>query len=102
MRLVCVLAIAFILRAATAFGLQWYLDHKLHRTYLIPGDADGYWQLAEDISAGREYSVYTPPRRVLRTPGFPAILAASIAAFGDHHLPDGVLEPHDLPAVQHR
>lgn len=91
MRLACVLALAFGLRLTAAIGLQVVLDHSLHRSYLIPGDADGYWHLAEDLAEGREFSIYTPPRRVLRTPGFPAILATSIAAFGDHHLPARIL-----------
>jgi 4-amino-4-deoxy-L-arabinose transferase-like glycosyltransferase len=52
------------------------------RQFLIEGDANGYWELAQKISSGQKYSIYTPPRRVLRTPGFPLLLAASITTFG--------------------
>lgn len=53
------------------------------REFVIAGDAEGYWDLATDIAAGREYSVYTPPRRVLRTPGLPVAIAAPITIFGE-------------------
>ncbi|MBX3442181.1 MAG: glycosyltransferase family 39 protein [Planctomyces sp.] len=86
-----ILLVAFGLRLGAAISLQWALDHRLNRTYLIPGDAEGYWELAEDLAAGREYSIYTPPRRVLRMPGFPGLLAASIAAFGDSRFAARVL-----------
>lgn len=85
-RLAFILALAFLLRAACAIGLQVTLDQR-GQTYLIPGDAEGYWELASDLAAGREYSIYTPPRRVLRMPGFPALLAIPIGLFGDHQLP---------------
>jgi 4-amino-4-deoxy-L-arabinose transferase-like glycosyltransferase len=52
----------------------------------IAGDAEGYWQLAQRIAAGEEYSLYDPPRRVHRMPGFPALLAISIKMFGDNPL----------------
>ena len=48
------------------------------RTFLIEGDANGYWELAQHIAAGEDYAIFQPPRRVLRTPGFPLLLAASI------------------------
>jgi 4-amino-4-deoxy-L-arabinose transferase-like glycosyltransferase len=89
-RLAFILALAFGLRAACAVGLQWRLESN-HQQYLIPGDADGYWNLAEDLAEGREYSFYTPPRRVLRMPGFPALLAVSMKAFGDSQLPARLL-----------
>lgn len=53
------------------------------REFLIAGDAEGYWDLGTDLAAGREYTVYTPPRRVLRTPGVPMVVAASVAVFGE-------------------
>jgi 4-amino-4-deoxy-L-arabinose transferase-like glycosyltransferase len=49
----------------------------------IAGDAEGYWQLAQHIAAGEEYSLYDPPRRVHRMPGFPALLAFSMTLFGE-------------------
>ena len=53
------------------------------RQFLIEGDANGYWELATRVAAGQDYSIYQPPRFVLRTPGFPLLLAASIKAFGN-------------------
>ena len=53
------------------------------RRFVVAGDAEGYWDLAGDLLAGREYAVYTPPRRVLRTPGMPVAIAAGRAIFGD-------------------
>ena len=52
------------------------------RQFLIEGDANGYWELGQKIAAGEEYSIYQPPRRILRTPGFPLLLAACIRVFG--------------------
>ena len=69
-----VLAVALLLRLAAAFGLQAWLDGA-GREYLIPGDAEGYWMLAERIAEGEDYAVYDPPRRVLRMPRQPSSLA---------------------------
>ncbi len=83
-RLVWILfAVALVLRIAAVFAVQYYLDEVAHRKYLIEGDADGYWQLAQRIVNGEPYQIYTPPRAVLRMPGFPVILAGSIWAFGE-------------------
>lgn len=80
--LLCLLLCGFVLRAGLAVGLQYRLDHVLHRPFLIEGDANGYWELAEKIAAGEEYAIYDPPRRVLRMPGFPALLAIPIKITG--------------------
>jgi len=76
----CVLAIAFAARMAAAFAIQARVPPG--GLDLIEGDASGYWHLAESLVDGDEYSYYSPPRRVLRMPGFPALLAASFLAFG--------------------
>ena len=47
------------------------------RPFVVDGDAAGYWDLAGDLAAGRAYAVHEPPRRVMRTPGLPAVLAVS-------------------------
>ncbi|WP_437228347.1 ArnT family glycosyltransferase [Planctomicrobium sp. SH661] len=80
--LLIILVAALVLRLIAACGLQYLLDYRWHRTFLIEGDAEGYWMLAQRIAAGEDYSVYTPPRYVLRMPGFPALLAISIKLFG--------------------
>ena len=53
---------------------------------LIPGDADGYWYLAGQIAAGKDYEIYDPPRRVMRMPGFPFLLALPRMMFGENLL----------------
>lgn len=76
------LTLALGLRVAAAV----LVDRKVTadgRQFLIEGDANGYWELAGRIAAGEEYAIYTPPRRVLRTPGFPLLLAACRVVLGD-------------------
>jgi 4-amino-4-deoxy-L-arabinose transferase-like glycosyltransferase len=80
--LVCALAI----RLVFAFGIQAHLDAQPGRFDLIEGDASGYWELARRIVQGAPYELYTPPRKVLRMPGFPLLLAGSIGLFGEHPL----------------
>ncbi len=75
--------LAVMVRLVAALCLNYYLADIAKRDYLIAGDADGYWQLAEKIVAGKEFSLYTPPRQVMRMPAFPAILAVSISLFGN-------------------
>jgi 4-amino-4-deoxy-L-arabinose transferase-like glycosyltransferase len=81
-----VLAGAFVLRAVAAFGLQSYLDRNGPRLCVIAGDAEGYWELAQKLAAGDEFSIYDPPRRVLRMPGFPLFLAVAMKMTGGNHL----------------
>jgi len=80
--LLTILLVALGLRILAACGLQSLLDHRWHRDFLIAGDAEGYWMLAQRISAGEDYSIYTPPRYALRMPGFPALLAIPVTFFG--------------------
>ncbi len=65
--------------------VQYYLEHVAQppRQYVIEGDAEGYWHLARCLAEGEAYQIYTPPRSVLRMPGFPLLLAASIRLFGE-------------------
>ena len=78
-------AVAWSLRIAAVLMIHYYLQHMAvpPRQFVIEGDADGYWQLAHRIVEGKPYEIYTPPRQVLRMPGFPLILAVSIRLFGD-------------------
>ncbi|HWL07826.1 MAG TPA: glycosyltransferase family 39 protein [Planctomicrobium sp.] len=73
---------ALTVRVGAAIGLQYLLDHRWQRAFLIEGDAEGYWLLAQTIANGETYSVYTPPRYALRMPGFPALLAVPITLVG--------------------
>ncbi len=76
-----ILLLALLLRVIAAIAID-QLVTQAGRTFLIEGDANGYWELGQHIAAGEEYSIFQPPRRVLRTPGFPLLLAASIKVFG--------------------
>lgn len=84
--LIIILAVALLLRLGTAVVLQNRLD-AAGQSFLIPGDADGYWHLGRQIAQGKEYSIYHPPRRVLRMPGFPAFLAGCILVAGGNLFP---------------
>lgn len=79
------LFVAWGLRVAAVFAIQYYLEEIANppRQFVIDGDADGYWQLAHRIVAGEPYQIYQPPRQVLRMPGFPALLSMAIILFGD-------------------
>lgn len=79
------LLLALSLRAVAAIVIDRHVSNA-GRQFLIEGDANGYWELAQKIATGEEYSIYTPPRRVLRTPGFPILLAGCIKVFGTNIL----------------
>lgn len=72
---------ALLLRVVVAIAIEQRVT-AAGRTFLIEGDANGYWELAQHLAAGHDYAIYQPPRYVLRTPGFPLLLAASIKIFG--------------------
>ena len=74
--------VALVLRVMAAILVERHVQNA-GRAFLIEGDANGYWALAQKIAAGQDYAIHEPPRHVLRMPGFPLLLAASIRAF-DH------------------
>ncbi|MEI6540108.1 MAG: glycosyltransferase family 39 protein [Planctomycetota bacterium] len=76
-----ILLVALLLRVVVAIAIEQRVT-AAGRTFLIEGDANGYWELAQHLAAGDDYAIYQPPRYVLRTPGFPLLLAASIKIFG--------------------
>jgi len=76
-----ILFLAWLLRVIAAMAIDQHVT-QAGRTFLIEGDANYYWELGQHIAAGEDYSIFQPPRRVLRTPGFPLLLAASINVFG--------------------
>lgn len=80
--LILVLAIALAVRLGLAIAIQVQVDRPPAKLCLIPGDAEGYWELAQHIVAKQDYAIYQPPRYVLRVPGFPALLALSQLLFG--------------------
>ncbi|MCA9049790.1 MAG: glycosyltransferase family 39 protein, partial [Planctomycetaceae bacterium] len=80
------LTAALVLRIIAAVAVDRYV-HGQGRQFLIEGDANGYWELGRRLAAGDEYAIHTPPRYVLRMPGFPLLLAGCIRVFGDNILP---------------
>ena len=81
--LLLTLFVAFALRLGLAFVVEQRVAAASGSVCLIPGDADGYWELARKIMAGQDYSIYSPPRYALRMPGFPVLLAVSQWLFGE-------------------
>ena len=77
------LFVSFGLRLGLAFAVQHEVSKPPGRLCLIAGDAEGYWELAGRLAAGEPYSIYDPPRRLLRMPGFPFLLALPRMIFGD-------------------
>ncbi len=78
-----VLLLALVLRLTAAVIVERQVQAEGHR-FFVEGDANGYWDLGKAIAAGEEYQIHVPPRRVLRVPGFPLLLAAVIRVFGDN------------------
>ena len=81
--LLLTLFVAFGLRLGLALAVQYEVSKTPGRLCLISGDAEGYWELAGKVAAGEPYSIYDPPRRLLRMPGFPILLAIPRLIFGD-------------------
>ena len=82
--LLMMLAVALALRLGLAVAVQQLVDRPPPKLCLITGDAEGYWELARNIAAGRDYAIFQPPRHVLRVPGFPLLLAISQLLFGEN------------------
>lgn len=80
--LILLAALAFRLLAAAAVQLYTHQKGLLG----VFGDTTIYWHLAEAIRTGSPYVVdqWGQPHYALRTPGYPAFLAACQAMFGEH------------------
>ncbi|MBI1347627.1 hypothetical protein GC163_15205 [bacterium] len=81
------LAVALLVRLATAVVVDQIVSATPGRICLIEGDASGYWILGERLARGESYELYDPPRRILRMPGFPILLAGCRLVFGDALFP---------------
>jgi hypothetical protein len=81
--LLLTLAVALAVRLILAVAVQAQVDRPPARLCLIAGDAEGYWELAQNIVAGKNFSLYQPARFVSRVPGFPLLLALSQVMFGE-------------------
>ena len=77
-----VLLLALMLRMGAAVWVEQQVQQS-GRQFFVEGDANGYWHLGQMLAAGEEYSIHYPPRRIMRVPGFPLLLAGSIQIFGD-------------------
>lgn len=77
-----VLMLALVLRVTAAIVVERHVQ-QAGRSFFVEGDANGYWDLGLALAAGEDYSLHQPPRRVLRVPGLPLLLAASVRLFGD-------------------
>jgi 4-amino-4-deoxy-L-arabinose transferase-like glycosyltransferase len=82
---ILVLLLALLVRVGAAIGIHLYLERS-NRDYLIAGDAQGYWALGRRLATGQSYQVYTPPRRVMRMPGYPLLIAGSLQLWGESRL----------------
>lgn len=81
------LAVALALRLAAAVAVDRIVSQTPGRLCLIEGDAAGYWELGGRLARGKSYQLYEPPRRILRMPGFPVLLAGCRLLFGDATFP---------------
>ena len=81
-RLWLILGLALLLRIGVAVAVDQHVQAQ-GRQFLIEGDANGYWELGTRIAAGQQYSIYQPPRYVLRMPGFPLFLSLCILTLGN-------------------
>ncbi|MGP0070235.1 MAG: ArnT family glycosyltransferase [Isosphaeraceae bacterium] len=88
--LVLVLEIAMALRVVAADALEWYVRRGDSTQLCLFLDTVGYWELARTIRAGGPYEIVDwadIPHFAVRTPGYPLMLAACQAAFGERTLP---------------
>lgn len=78
-------ALACILLAALGvrFGVALHWQHKLAPDVMFEfGDSETYWQLGETIYRGEPYAYGPREYRVMRTPGYPLLLAGLMRLTG--------------------
>lgn len=80
----CMLVVALAVRLLAAACVHCYVSRTPGLLCLIPGDADGYWELAGKLAAFQDFTIYDPPRQLLRMPGFPLLLAVPRFLFGNN------------------
>jgi len=91
--LALVLEVALALRVIAADAVEWYVEWKIRRGGADPlclfPDTRIYWELARKIRAGAPYEYVEwadIPHFALRTPGYPLLMAACQALFGERPL----------------
>lgn len=72
-KLASVLLVAFAVRLAAS--AWWQSRIPAGQRFGFP-DSDGYWELAEDIAAGRPYEYQDSDQKIFRTPGYPILLGS--------------------------
>ena len=88
--LALVLEVALALRVAASDAIEWYVRTRGRARLDLFPDTDIYWELARAIRAGGPYEYVEwgdIPHFAIRTPGYPLLLAACQAAFGERTLP---------------
>jgi Dolichyl-phosphate-mannose-protein mannosyltransferase len=87
--LALVLEVALGLRVLAADAVEWYVRSKGADRLCLFDDTRIYWELARKIRVGAPYEVvyYADiPHFALRTPGYPLLIAACQALFGERPL----------------
>lgn len=84
--LLLLLLLALGLRLLAAILIDRHV-RSAGRMFLVEGDASGYWELGRKLASGEDYFIHTPPRYVLRTPGFPLLLAGCMRLVGERVFP---------------
>jgi 4-amino-4-deoxy-L-arabinose transferase-like glycosyltransferase len=83
------LEVALALRVLAADSVEWYVRRGGTGRLCVFDDTNIYWGLAQAIRAGEPYQVVEwsdIPHFALRTPGYPLVLAACQAIFGERTL----------------
>ena len=82
----CRLSLAVVLGVALAVrltaGMWWQSRLDDERSFAFP-DSATYWELAQKIARGQPYEYGPHHTQMLRTPGYPLILAAMMRVVGD-------------------
>lgn len=75
-----ILSVAIALRLVA--GVWWQSRLPADKKFYF-GDSDSYWVLGRSIARGEPYQYGSAERQVLRTPGYPLLLAPLFAIGGD-------------------
>jgi len=86
-----ILAVALAARLTAAFWIHTSLERDDEREFVIAGDAAGYWELGKNWASGKGLTAHDPSRQIMRMPGFPALIAASVRLFGENLMPLRIL-----------
>jgi len=84
-----ILELALLARVSAAVAVEWYVRRQGTPRVCVFDDAEYYWSLAGTIRQGTPYEVVEwgdIPHFALRTPGYPAFLAACQTILGDRPL----------------